>query len=95
MNYNVNWTYGGDGSKKGGGYAALHGCQGDTVTFNFAGGPHNVVELDYSVAKSERTAWLCVSRCPCNAKSVRKASASSNCFSGACCAVGRTHLLGG
>lgn len=52
MNYNVNWTYGGDGSKHGGGYAALHGCQGDTVTFNFAGGVHNVVELDYSVAKS-------------------------------------------
>ena len=25
VNYNVNWTYGGDGSKPGGGYAAIHG----------------------------------------------------------------------
>ena len=52
MNYNVNWTFGADGSAPNGGYAALHGCQDDTVTFHFAGGPHNVVLLD-SKAKSE------------------------------------------
>ncbi len=68
VNYNVNWTYGGDGSKKGGGYAALHGCQGDTVTFNFAGGPHNVVELDYSVAKSERRVAFWHAAGPVNGK---------------------------
>ena len=72
VNYNVNWTYGGDGSKKGGGYAALHGCQGDTVTFQFAGGPHNVVELDYSVARSEHptlalSGLRCGNRCSCDA----------------------------
>ena len=54
VNYNVNWTYGGDHSKPNKGYAALHGCQGDTVTFNFAGGPHNVVLLAGSVGSEAR-----------------------------------------
>ena len=27
VNYNVNWTYGGDGSKPNGGFAAIHGCR--------------------------------------------------------------------
>jgi len=27
------------------GYAAVHACQGDTLTFQIQGGPHNLVEV--------------------------------------------------
>ena len=61
VNYVVNWTYGGDTSRgtKYPGYAAIHGCENDTVTFRFLGGRHNVVQLS-ATATSERPCGRCL-----------------------------------